>query len=57
MSTGIIALLTTVTWLVAIHEFQKPERHQNNRIIIISTASGSLLTLILTISLFQSLSF
>lgn len=57
MSTGIMALLTTLIWLVAIHELQKPERKQNNRTIIISTAAGSLLTLVLTISLFQSLSF
>jgi hypothetical protein len=57
MSTGIMTLLTTLIWLVAIQEFQKPERKQNNRIIILSTAAGSLLTLILTISLFQSLSF
>ncbi|UXH46344.1 hypothetical protein N5C46_09990 [Rossellomorea vietnamensis] len=57
MSTGIMALLTTLIWLVAIHEFQKPERKQNNRIIILSTAARSLLTLVLTISLFQSLSF
>jgi hypothetical protein len=57
MSTGIMALLTTLIWLVAIQEFQKPERKQNNRIIILSTAAGSMLTLVLTISLFQSLSF
>jgi len=55
MSMGIIPLITFVIWFVAIQEFLKPEKNQSNRKIMILTSAGSLLTLVLTISLFQTL--
>ncbi|MFD2627556.1 hypothetical protein [Oceanobacillus kapialis] len=57
MSMGIISLITIGVWFVAIQEFLKPEKKQSNRKIIILTSSGSLLTLVLTISLFQNSPF
>ncbi len=57
MSMGIISLITFVIWFVAIQEFLKPEKNQSNRKIITLTSAGSLLTLVLTISLFQNFNF
>ncbi|MCR8848064.1 hypothetical protein NQ095_06565 [Rossellomorea sp. SC111] len=55
MSTGILSLLTTLIWLAAIQEFLKPDNNQSNRKIMIFTSAGTVLTLVLTVSLFQSL--
>lgn len=57
MSLGITALITTVIWFVAIQEFLKPEKNQSNRKIITLTSTGSVMSLVLTISLFQNLNF
>lgn len=57
MSIGILALLTVGIWFVAIQEFLKPEKTQSNRKIVTLTSAGSLLTLVLTISLFQNFNF
>ena len=53
MSINIISLTAFIIWFVAIKEFLKPEKEQSNRKIITLTSVGSLLTLVLTISLFQ----
>lgn len=50
----IIILLTFFIWFSSIQEFLKPEKNQSNRKIISLTTAGSLLTLVLTISLFQN---
>ncbi|WP_275210948.1 hypothetical protein [Priestia aryabhattai] len=55
MSMGILSLITFVIWFVAIQESLKPEKNQSNRKIMMLTSAGSLLTLALTISLFQTL--
>ncbi|MBM7578173.1 hypothetical protein JOD21_000830 [Jeotgalibacillus terrae] len=57
MPTGIIALIASAIWIVLILEFLKPEKTHNNRKIITLTSAGSLLTLVLTISLFQNINF
>lgn len=57
MSLGIISLITFVIWFVAIQEILKPKKDQSNRKIITLTSAGSLLTLVLTISLFQNFNF
>ncbi|QKX52804.1 hypothetical protein HF394_19425 (plasmid) [Planococcus glaciei] len=57
MSIGIIALISIVIWFVAIQEFSKPEKTQSNKKLITLTSAGTLLTLILTVSLFQNLNF
>lgn len=54
MSIGIISIITFVVWFLAIQEFAKPEKIQSNRKIITLTTTGSLLTIVLTISLFQN---
>nr|WP_026672133.1 hypothetical protein [Alkalihalobacterium bogoriense] len=55
MSIGIISIITFVVWFLAIQEFAKPEKNQSNRKIITLTSTGSLLTLVLSISLFHNL--
>ena len=55
MSTGILSLLTTLIWLASIQEFLKPDNSQSNRKIVIFMSAGTVLTLVLTVSLFQSL--
>lgn len=55
MPMGILSLITFVIWFVVIQEFLKPEKNQSNRKIMMLTSAGSLLTLVLTISLFQTL--
>lgn len=57
MSIGILTLLTSVVWIIVIQEFLKPEKKQSNRKIVTLTSAGSLLTFVLTISLFQNLNF
>lgn len=53
MTIGIIALITMAIWFVAIQELLKPEKTQSNQKIITLTSAGTLLTLVLTISLVQ----
>jgi len=50
-----IALLSIAIWYVAIQEFSKPEKKQSSRKIVTLTSAGTLLTVILTVSLFQDL--
>lgn len=52
MNIGYIALVTLAIWLVVIQEFLKNEKDQNSKKIIILSSAGTLLTLVLTISLF-----
>ncbi|MBT2286498.1 hypothetical protein J7E78_23510 [Paenibacillus polymyxa] len=52
---GIISVIAIAVWFVAIQEFLKPERKQSNRKIVVFTSAGSLLTLVLTFSLFQNI--
>ena len=49
----IIILLTFFIWFSSIQEFLKPEKTQSNQKIITLTSAGTLLTLVLTISLLQ----
>lgn len=53
MNIGYIALVTLAIWLVVIQEFLKNENDQNSKKIIILSSAGTLLTLVLTISLFS----
>ncbi|MED3550213.1 hypothetical protein [Cytobacillus praedii] len=55
MAMSIIAIASAFIWIAAIYEIIKPSKEQNNRKIITLTSFGTLLTLIITISLFQSL--
>lgn len=55
MAMSIIALASTLIWIGAIYEINKPSKEQNIRKIITLTSFGSLSTLIITISFFQSL--
>ncbi|RCW64543.1 hypothetical protein [Saliterribacillus persicus] len=57
MYIGIIALITSAIWFVAIQEFFKPEKNQSNRKIITLTSAGSLLTLALIVYLFQKFNY
>ncbi|WP_203334778.1 hypothetical protein [Planococcus beigongshangi] len=57
MTIGIIGLLSIIVWYMAVKELSKPEKNQSNRKIITLTSSGTLLTLILTVSLFQNFNF
>ncbi|MGG4266265.1 hypothetical protein [Peribacillus simplex] len=54
MSIGVLALVTTVIWIVQIYELIKPEEKQDNRKIIVLMSFGCLLTTVLTVHLFQS---
>ncbi len=51
----IIVIVSIFIWIAAIHEMIKPSKEQNNRKIITLTSVGTLTTLIITISIFQSL--
>lgn len=55
MAMSIIAIASAFIWIAAINEIIKPSKEQNNRKIITLTSFGTLSTLIITISLFQSL--
>lgn len=57
MTIGIIGLLSIIVWYMSVKELSKPEKNQSNRKIITLTSSGTLLTLILTVSLFQNFNF
>ncbi|PLR91666.1 hypothetical protein [Bacillus sp. T33-2] len=54
---GFASLASFVIWFVAIQELLKPEKKQRKRKIITLTFAGSILTLVLTISLFQNIPF
>ncbi|KAB8136750.1 hypothetical protein F9U64_09575 [Gracilibacillus oryzae] len=53
----LIAMATIVIWIAQSRELMKPSKEQSGKTIVTLTSAGSLLTLVLTISLFQSLSF
>ncbi|WP_282173341.1 hypothetical protein [Cytobacillus firmus] len=53
----IIAMASIVIWISLSKELMKPSKEQNGRKIVILTAAGSLSTLVLTIPLFQYISF
>lgn len=50
-----IALLSIAVWYAALQEFLKSEKKQSSRKIVTLTSTGTLLTVILTISFFQDL--
>ncbi|MFC4402459.1 hypothetical protein [Gracilibacillus xinjiangensis] len=52
-----IAMAAIVIWIAQSRELMKPSKEQNGKKIVTLTSAGSLLTLVLTISLFQSISF
>ncbi|WP_394582370.1 hypothetical protein [Cytobacillus firmus] len=53
----IIAMASIVIWLSLSKELMQPSEEQNGRKIVILTAAGSLSTFVLTIPLFQNISF
>ncbi|MDU1848426.1 MAG: hypothetical protein E6778_23205 [Niallia nealsonii] len=54
MVMSIIAIASAFIWITAIYEIIKPSKKQNIRKIITLITFGTLSTLIITISLFQS---
>jgi hypothetical protein len=54
---SIITLASVLIWGAVINELSKPSKKQSVRKIIALTSLGSLSTLVITISLFQSLPF
>lgn len=57
MTMTLIIIASMFIWIVAINELIKPSKKQNDRKIIILTSFGTLSTLTITVSLFQSLPF
>lgn len=57
MTMTIIIIASMLIWIAAINELIKPSNKQNNQKIITLTSFGTLSTVIITISLFQSLPF
>ena len=55
MNLTIVPILSIIVWYFAIKELSKSEHKQNIRRVIILTAAGTLLTSVLTVSLFQRL--
>lgn len=55
MNLTIISIASAIVWIAAIYELLKPSEKQNNRRIITLTSFGTLSTLVITISLVQSL--
>lgn len=55
MNLTIVPILSIIVWYFAIIELSKSEHKQNIRRVIILTAAGTLLTSVLTLSLFQHL--
>ncbi|SLM96413.1 hypothetical protein FM106_11490 [Brachybacterium faecium] len=55
MNLTIVPILSIIVWYFAIKELSKSEHKQNIRRVIILTAAGTLLTSVLTVSLFQHL--
>ena len=54
MTMTLIIIASMFIWIAAINELIKPSKKQNDRKIIILTSFGTLSTLIITVSLFQS---
>ncbi|MGK8828818.1 hypothetical protein ACRS8Y_02370 [Bacillus paranthracis] len=57
MSINIISIVSIIIWIVLITELIKPSKKQNGRKIVMLLTAGSALTLILTISFIQNISF
>ncbi|MCP3029373.1 hypothetical protein [Halobacillus sp. A5] len=57
MTIGIISLASVLLWDAVTHELSKPSKKQSSRKIVSLMSLGSISTLVITISLFQSLSF
>lgn len=57
MLISIISIVSIFIWVAVILELNKDSKKQNNQKIIILTSVGTLLTLVLTISLFQKVLF
>ncbi|ETI69060.1 hypothetical protein [Neobacillus vireti] len=57
MTMSIIILASVLLWGAVINELSKPSKKQNNRKIVSLVSLSSLLTIIITISLFQNLPF
>ncbi|KNE21691.1 hypothetical protein [Virgibacillus pantothenticus] len=60
MSTDIInivAIVSTIIWIMVFRELIKSSKEDNRRKIITLLSAGSLSTLILTILLFQNIQF
>ncbi|PFN27787.1 hypothetical protein COJ50_06595 [Bacillus cereus] len=57
MSINIISIVSIIIWIVLITELIKPSKEQNGRKIVMLLTAGSASTLILTVSLIQSISF
>ncbi|GGB40490.1 hypothetical protein GCM10011409_17490 [Lentibacillus populi] len=57
MSLTIIIIVTTLIWIAVSREAVKPSEEINWRKTITLMSTGSLLTLVLTISLFQDIPF
>lgn len=54
---GMLAIISSVIWIAMTNELAKSSETQNGRKIVTLMTAGTLLTTILTISLFQSLLF
>jgi len=54
---AIVAIVSVVIWLAASRESVKPSKEINSRKMMTLLFAGSLSTLVITISLFQSLLF
>lgn len=55
MIIGIISIAATVIWIALTYELIKSSKKQNGRKIFLLTSSGTLLTMVLTVSLIQRL--
>ncbi|MFP7479407.1 hypothetical protein [Terribacillus saccharophilus] len=53
MTLGLISIAATVIWMLLINELIKSSKQQNGRKILLLTSSGTVLTVVLTISLIQ----
>ncbi|MFD2681795.1 hypothetical protein [Bacillus seohaeanensis] len=53
----IIAMASIVIWIVQSQELMKSSKEQDGGKIVILTSAGTLLTVVLTISLFQNIPF
>ncbi|MCU5106420.1 hypothetical protein OCA21_11295 [Bacillus cereus] len=57
MSINIISIVSIILWIVLITELIKPSKEQNGRKIVMLLTTGSVSTLILTVSFIQNISF
>lgn len=53
MTLGLISIAATFIWMLLINELIKSSKQQNGRKILLLTSSGTVLTVVLTISLIQ----